>query len=359
MDISDEVIESFFKFKSSAVYQKWISSYKTWIAQNNKEENVDTVLEFLSFLSESYSPSTLWHVYAILNKYFKVYKGLNLNNCELLRDFLKAKGKTHAVKKSDVFTEGEIDDFLNFQDNDDNITFKIILILGIHGLLRYTEITELQFADIKKVDDNNEVMYKVIIRTSKTDQAGNGFFFFVVGKHVSHIDKYISCFELKNRNGRFLRKIVNGKGTNRVIGNQMSLTIGKNSVGDTPYQIATFLKLPNKERFSGHCLRKTGATLLADKGADKIVLKRAGRWKSDTVCEGYINESLKSKVEISKKLNSNKLSKNVDDKYGQKNGESQEGDGKYSVYNISLSGFDGQWYLIFNKFQFSSICSVL
>ena len=38
-------------------------------------------------------------------------------------------------------------------------------------------------------------------------------------------------------------------------------------------------------------VRRTGATKLVDAGATRLTLKRAGRWKSDTVEEGYLAES--------------------------------------------------------------------
>jgi hypothetical protein len=37
---------------------------------------------------------------------------------------------------------------------------------------------------------------------------------------------------------------------------------------------------------------------LADSGITKITLKRAGRWKSDSACDGYIEESKDSKIQI-------------------------------------------------------------
>jgi hypothetical protein len=49
-------------------------------------------------------------------------------------------------------------------------------------------------------------------------------------------------------------------------------------------------------------MRRSGATMLADSGISKITLKRAGRWKSDTVCDGYVDESKSSKIEIANAL---------------------------------------------------------
>jgi hypothetical protein len=58
-----------------------------------------------------------------------------------------------------------------------------------------------------------------------------------------------------------------------------------------PSAIATFLGLDNPNLYTGHAFRVTSATVLADEGANTLVLKRHGRWKSDAVAEGYVRES--------------------------------------------------------------------
>lgn len=78
--------------------------------------------------------------------------------------------------------------------------------------------------------------------------------------------------------------------------------VGVNTFGGIPKIIASYLKLPNPSAFTGHCFRRTSATLLANAGADLLSLKRHGGWKSSMVAEGYIDDSLQGKVEVSKKI---------------------------------------------------------
>ncbi|EFA04789.1 hypothetical protein TcasGA2_TC014838 [Tribolium castaneum] len=66
--------------------------------------------------------------------------------------------------------------------------------------------------------------------------------------------------------------------------------------------IAQFLKLPNDIEYTGHSFRRSSATLLANAGADLSVLKRHGGWRSSSVAEGYIEDSLQNKIHISKKI---------------------------------------------------------
>ncbi|KAJ8980612.1 hypothetical protein NQ317_017373 [Molorchus minor] len=44
--------------------------------------------------------------------------------------------------------------------------------------------------------------------------------------------------------------------------------------------IAKYLKLPNFDTDTGHCSRRTSATLLANAGGEICSLKRHGGWKS-------------------------------------------------------------------------------
>jgi hypothetical protein len=77
---------------------------------------------------------------------------------------------------------------------------------------------------------------------------------------------------------------------------------GKQKIANLPKEIATFLGLPNPLSYTGHCLRATSATLLADAGISMMNLKRHGGWKSDTVVEGYLRESKKLKADTATML---------------------------------------------------------
>jgi integrase len=61
------------------------------------------------------------------------------------------------------------------------------------------------------------------------------------------------------------------------------------------------VKLQNPEEFTGHCFRRTSTTFLADAGANLSNIKRHGGWKSTSVAEGYIENSIQNKINIAKK----------------------------------------------------------
>lgn len=93
---------------------------------------------------------------------------------------------------------------------------------------------------------------------------------------------------------RFFVGYRNGKCTKQVV--------GINTIAGIPKKIADFLELQNSSTYTGHSFRRTSATLLADSGADITVLKRHGNWKSSSVAESYIENSIENKIRISSKI---------------------------------------------------------
>ena len=67
-------------------------------------------------------------------------------------------------------------------------------------------------------------------------------------------------------------------------------------------QIATFLKLQNPKLYTGHCFRRSSATIWVGSGEDITTLKRHGGWRSTAVAEGYIEKSLTNKNNVAKKI---------------------------------------------------------
>lgn len=68
--------------------------------------------------------------------------------------------------------------------------------------------------------------------------------------------------------------------------------MGSSKIGGLPREIATFLGLSEPEQY------RTSATLLADSGAD--LTARHGVWKSSSMAEGYIEDSIENKSKICK-----------------------------------------------------------
>ena len=64
------------------------------------------------------------------------------------------------------------------------------------------------------------------------------------------------------------------------------------------YEIAKHLGKLILKFYTGHCFRRTCATLLAEACLSSHIIKNAGNWKSTTVAEGYIDNSDRMKEKI-------------------------------------------------------------
>lgn len=118
--------------------------------------------------------------------------------------------------------------------------------------------------------------------------------FTIDGQFYDIVKKYQALRTNKAKSDRFFQNFQKGKCTCQ--------PIGVNKFGSMPKEIAKFLGLPDAECYTGHSFRRTSATLLADAGADILTLKRHGGWRSNTVAESYVEDSIQNKVNISAKI---------------------------------------------------------
>lgn len=65
-------------------------------------------------------------------------------------------------------------------------------------------------------------------------------------------------------------------------------------IGSIPKQVAEYLDLANPNQYTGHCFRRSSATILVDAGGDMLALKRHGGWRSTAVAESYVDNSVKN-----------------------------------------------------------------
>ena len=61
------------------------------------------------------------------------------------------------------------------------------------------------------------------------------------------------------------------------------------------------------ESYTSHGFRRSAATWLVDAGVSLPNLKRFGRWKSDSVASGYVNESASNKLALSQTLQTGQM----------------------------------------------------
>lgn len=163
-------------------------------------------------------------------------------------------------------------------------------IFGIAGACRREELAHL------KVDNIEDLGHLLLIKIpdNKTNKPRS---FTVTGEFLDYYRRYVLLRPTQGltfSESRFFLRYCNGKCCKQVV--------GIHKFGSIPKEIATFLKLSNAEDYTGHCFRRTSATLLVDAGANLTSLKRHGGWRSSTVAESYIDDSIVNKVHVANQI---------------------------------------------------------
>ena len=154
---------------------------------------------------------------------------------------------------------------------------QVILIFGICGCLRCDKITNLKTEDVE--DLGNKLI--VSINYNKNDYDGQ----FIIGNlFYDKVKKYMSLRPCDSFSDRFFINYKESKCTRQ--------PIGRHKIGEVPQIIASYLQLSDAKRYTGHCFRRTSATLLSDSGANMQMIEQLGRWRSDMIAQGYIENSM-------------------------------------------------------------------
>ncbi|KAJ8982351.1 hypothetical protein NQ317_013102 [Molorchus minor] len=162
---------------------------------------------------------------------------------------------------------------------------KVGLILGIAGACRTDELVNLT------VDDIEDVGSSLIVKIPNTKTKIPRIFVITdVGNILELFRKYMS---LRPPHVKHKRLFLYYK-----FAASWQEYHGKNSYS----VVASYLKLPDVACYTGHCLRRSSATLLADAGVDITTIKRHAGWKSTTVAEGYVENSIENKTKIANQV---------------------------------------------------------
>ncbi|XP_071057093.1 uncharacterized protein [Onthophagus taurus] len=298
-DIAKKVIEnSLLPSKSTKIYNGAYNKFLTWCNKKNiKDYSENTLLVyFYELVTESkWKCSTLWSQYSMLRTVLNINYNVDISKYMKLRAFLKKQNEGYRAKKSKVFTKEQFDKFLDEAPNDKYLGLKVVLIIGISGACRCDELVNLTLNDVESLGS----VIRVTIPDSKTNKSRS---FTIIGdKYINLYQKYVALRPQDFESRRFFFKYLNGKCCRMVMGIHV--------IGKIPLKVATYLNLPQPNEYTGHSLRRTSATLLVDGGGDLTCLKRLGGWKSGTVAEGYIEESMFNQNENARKILS---SHNVD-----------------------------------------------
>lgn len=294
-EAATKVVSSLLPAKSRIKYELAYGRYEIWCAEKKVKNvtNEKVLLAYFENLSTTKKPSSLWAYYSMLRSVILVKKNVDISKYTNLIVLLKRKCEGYRPKKSKILSKQDIARYLQEANDYTCLMKKVALIIGIAGACRREELTKLL---LNNVTDEGQC-FRFVIPFTKTNISRE---FFVTSGGIEGIDmveiirKYILLRPLQIDHDRFFVFYKNGKCTKQAV--------GINTFGSLPKNIASFLNLSSPEQYTGHCFRRSSASLLADNGADILTVKRHGGWRSNTVAEGYIEGSEGNKKRIASNI---------------------------------------------------------
>ena len=268
-----------------AAYNKYSKLYEEFRGECSYGES--SVLSFLQSRAHDedrpWKASTLWTVLSCMKRYLELEKNVELKPLDRIHDYLKCLGKDQESRKAPAFSKEQIFLFLrNRKSEGATLVDKLVLAVGYFGALRCAEIEKLKFSNIEEREDGDVGFYVTLGRT-KTNRKEGG------RKLIPKLSDDDVC---PTRTFRMYKALVEEslgpikEGEERWHAGRKKFEnrkLGKSKIREVPTTVALFSSLPNAEQFTGHSLRVTSATALADSGASLVSLKRHGRWKSSSV----------------------------------------------------------------------------
>ncbi|KAJ8669252.1 hypothetical protein QAD02_000511 [Eretmocerus hayati] len=290
---ADEAIENILPAKSRAYYRKVYIEYVDWkFVKNVVMSNGVILLAYFNHLSKNLALSTLWSKYSILKTMILKEENTNIGNHEKLKKFLEEKNVGFQAKKSLAFTENNLRAFFLHAPDHEFLAAKAVAATAISGACRRVEAHRITIDDV--VDKGTYLVITLEKTQTHVDRT------FTVNNPLREvIIKYMKLRPHDTAHRRLFLGYHNGKCTRE--------PMGINKIGHIPQQIATWLGLPQPEKYSGHSFRRTSATWLINTGGTMEDLKRHRTWESSTVAESYIAESMQQKHKVNDRITSGLL----------------------------------------------------
>lgn len=279
--------------KSRSRYEHEYQLFTEWRNLNKiKTVSDDILLVYFVEKAKSMKSSTLWSRFSMLKSCLAIKENADINKYPKTIAFLKRQAVGYIPKKSRVLTAEQVTKFLCEAPDEQYLLAKAILVFGIFGACRRDDLIRLNLDDV--VD--NERFLVVFLRDGKT-HTSRSFTITNEGCTFEPCTLYRKYAALRPKNMNSRRLFVAYRN-----GRCYAQHVGCHTISGVPKIVAEYLKLENPREYTGHGLRRSSASMLVESGGDLLTLKRHGGWRSSNVAEGYIEESIQRKIEVSRKL---------------------------------------------------------
>jgi integrase len=243
----------------------------------------DTVAGFVLHCKEAgRKPATVRRYLSTIARFHRAAQIFNPCSSEAVQ--LEVKGMTNEVSVRQRQAKGlgmaEIQEFLESAGDSMLATReRAMLCVGYDAMTRRSELIAIDVEDVKFLRDGSG---RLLIRRSKTDQAGEGHLAYLSRQTVRYLKDWLKAADIKK--GAVFRRIV-GRGMVTYDGNgrgRMGERLSPDAVARAFKAVAKWIKMPEEEieQVSGHSVRVGATQDLLALNMDLASVMREGRWKT-------------------------------------------------------------------------------
>jgi integrase len=243
----------------------------------------ETVAAFVLYCKEAgKKPATVQRYLSTIARFHRAAQLFNPCAAEAVQ--MEVKGMTNEVSSRQRQAKGlgmaEIQAFLNSPgDNFPTLRERAMLCVAYDAMARRSELIAIDVEDLKFLADGTG---RLLIRRSKTDQAGEGHIAYLSRQTVRHLQSWLKRAGIQD--GAVFRRII-GRGTvtyDRKGRGSIGGRLSPEAVARAFKAVARYLKLPTDdiESVSGHSVRVGATQDLLALNVDLASVMREGRWKT-------------------------------------------------------------------------------
>ena len=285
------------KEKTWRTYDKYYLQLEQYLKKQSVAMSEESLLSWVMNLkSNGAAPSTINKMFAAVVTVLECKNGDRPPGVKFVKTRIKKWLNKSVPKKSLSFSYSEVVAILSSCDlhNLRYVATCTSLIIGVFGLHRISEIKAYTTKMLRKDEDGRGYWCESTVG-SKTTAAGQ-LTRFHVPNEMKHSNMTARPRAIIDAHLKALRTNLGddyGGNLFQTVRNNafIKMPMGINTLSRQPRRCAEHIGRKDANLFSGHAFRRTGARILADMGATRREIQRAGRWKDPNICEGYIDES--------------------------------------------------------------------
>lgn len=256
-DMDGEAAESFNKTTYQALppvsqtkYQTAYQHFQKWNKSNGWcAVSEDLLLKYFVELNAKSKPTTLFAIFSMLKATFRINDDIDIASYSKLIEYVKGRNASYVPAKAKIFSDEEIERFLNNAPDDRWLDVKVVCIFGVCGVSSSKKLVNVMVEHVKRYDD------LILVTIPRTDTTPQGTFT-ITGSYFNIVQKYANLRHENPSTNRFFLAYNDGKCTTQ--------PIGKNKFSGMPRRVAIYLKLAEPGRYSASfSFRRNASNLYA------------------------------------------------------------------------------------------------